>query len=66
MKRFLNLIDILVLLGIMLFTSIVVNNVDISNITLAAERLANIVPMVLLCIESAVALVVLSLRFKND
>mgnify|MGYP004580270877 CR=1 FL=1 len=66
MKRFLNLIDILVLLGIMLFTSIVVNNVDISNIALAEERLANIVPMVLLCIESAVALVVLSLRFKND
>lgn len=66
MRRIIKLIGILILLGIMLYTSNVINSVDTSDIALAEERFANIVPMVLLCIESAVALVVLSLRFKNN
>ncbi len=66
MRRIIKLIGILILLGIMLYTSNVINNVDTSNIALAEEGLSNIVPMVLLCIESAVALVILSLRFKNN
>lgn len=66
MRRIIKLIGILILLGIMLYTSNVINNVDTSNIALAEEGLASIVPMVLLCIESAVALVMLSLRFKNN
>lgn len=66
MRRIIKLIGILILLSIMLFTSNVINNVDTSNIALAEEGLDNIVPMVLLCIESAVALVLLSLRFKNN
>lgn len=66
MRRIIKLIGILILLGIMLYASNVINNVDTSNIALAEEGLSNIVPMVLLCIESAVALVILSLRFKNN
>lgn len=66
MRRIIKLIGILILLGIMLYTSNVINNVDTSNIALAEEGLSNIVPMVLLCIESAVALVILPLRFKNN
>ena len=66
MRRIIKLIGILILLGIMLYTSNVINNVDTSNIALAEEGLSNIVPMVMLCIESAVALVILSLRFKNN
>lgn len=66
MRRIIKLIGILILLGIMLYTSNVINSVDTSDIALAEERFANIVPMVLLCIESAVALMVLSLRFKNN
>lgn len=66
MRRIIKLIGILILLGIMLYTSNVINNVDTSNIALAVEGLSNIVPMVLLCIEPAVALVILPLRFKNN
>lgn len=49
----------------MLFTSNAINNVNTSYIALAEGKIANIVPMVLLRIESAVVSTMLVLSFKN-